>query len=388
MALGDGLQTYTFAYLINLALSYVPDTVDKRKGSIIYDTLAPFCYELALSFNELYQITINTYALTATGEWLDYRVAEQGITRYPANAAVKRGIFETVAGNPKTIVIGTRFSTITDDAANLVNYTVTAPYRNPDSGIVVPGQYELTCEVAGTVGNAYIGNLLPINYVSDLGRAYMDLLLVPGSDAESDDDLRARYLDLVNQRPFGGNISQYRQEVLEIEGVGAVQVYPVWNGGGTVKLSIIGSDYGPASGTLINNVQTEIDPEVNQGIGLGLAPIGHQVTVVTPDELQINVEATLTLGPDVTLGQVQEPIEDALGAYLLSLRHDFGVSTDLNVYSISVFRARVISTILTVEGVENVTNLLLNGEDADITLREDATVQQLPMLGTVTLNEV
>ena len=39
--------------------------------------------------------------------------------------------------------------------------------------------------------------------------------------------------------PFGGNIAQYRQWAKEIPGIGGVQVYPVWAGGGTVKLSTV-----------------------------------------------------------------------------------------------------------------------------------------------------
>ena len=50
-------------------------------------------------------------------------------------------------------------------------------------------------------------------------------------------------------------------------GGGGVKVEPVWNGGeGTVKLTIIDSDYNKPSPTLIDEVQrTAVDPEQNQG---------------------------------------------------------------------------------------------------------------------------
>ena len=49
----DSLHKYTYDYLLNQALSRVPDTIDKREGSIIYDALAPACYELAGFYLEL-----------------------------------------------------------------------------------------------------------------------------------------------------------------------------------------------------------------------------------------------------------------------------------------------------------------------------------------------
>ena len=54
---------------------------------------------------------------------------------------------------------------------------------------------------------------------------------------------------------------------------------PVWNGGGTVKLTIIASDYTVPTTTLIEKVQKEID---------SVAPIGHIVTVdgTTQKEIQ------------------------------------------------------------------------------------------------------
>ena len=35
--IGDYLEQYTFEYLMEQSLSRVPDTIDKREGSIIYD---------------------------------------------------------------------------------------------------------------------------------------------------------------------------------------------------------------------------------------------------------------------------------------------------------------------------------------------------------------
>ena len=183
-------------------------------------------------------------------------------------------------------------------------------------------------------------------------------------------------------------MAAYRQEVLAIDGVGAVQVYPTWNGGGTVKLSILGADWAPASPTLVENVQNAIDPPPNQGLGYGLAPIGAKVTVAAPTAVEVNVSATLTLESGFQVEQVQQPVEEAVAAYLESICRQWGDldSSGLPNYASIVYLSRVISTIVGVQGVVNATDVTLNGQAQDITLTETGTTQQVPQMGTVTLD--
>lgn len=96
-------------------------------------------------------------------------------------------------------------------------------------------------------------------------------LLIPGENTEEDEPFRARIIERLNSRSFGGNVAQYVEEIEAIDGVGAVQVYPVWDGGGTVCCSILGADFLPASSDLVQMVQNAIDPPPAQGLGLGLA---------------------------------------------------------------------------------------------------------------------
>lgn len=383
--IGDNLQQYTYEYLMELALSFVPDDRDKRQGSVIYDALAPFCQVLAAGAIQLRQFYTQTYAVTATGEDLDNRVAEQGITRFAATHAVRKITVADEDGNPVVIPLGARFSTVSSTSP--VNYTITAQYV--EDGVAVPGSYEATCEELGVVGNEYSGNLINITFVQGLASATMTSILVPARNQETDDELRERYFDTLNQKAFGGNIADYREKVMELDGVGAVQIYPVWNGGGTVKLSIVDPTYGPCSPEFIASVQNEIDPENaagEQGSGLGIAPIGHKVTVVTPDEVTINVTANVVLGTNYTKGQVETPIKEALASYIQSLRHSWADATDLNEYSCDVFVSRMSAVIVNVPGVSNVTGVTLNGQAQDIELTENGQIQQLPKLGEVILN--
>lgn len=380
--IGDNLQQYTYEYLMRLALSYVPDDQDKRQGSVIFDALAPFCQVLAAGAMELRNFYTQTNASTATGEALDNRVAEQGVTRYAHTYAVKKVTFADENGNPVSVPLGARFSTVSD--TNPVNYAVTAPYI--EDGVVVAGSYEATCEEPGIVGNGYSGNLINITFIQGLASAYMSTTLVPARNEETDEELRERYFEALDQKAFGGNISDYREKIRDIPGVGDVQIYPTWNGGGTVKVSIVDPEYGPCEPTFVKSVQDKVDPEISHGEGLGIAPIGHTVTVSTPDEVSIAISADLTLRPNYTLEQVRQPIQDALTDYVQTLRAAWADADDRNNYVCDVFISRVTATILSVLGVANVTGVTLNGANEDISLIETGAIQQLPKLGEVVLN--
>lgn len=381
--IGDYLDKYTFKYLMESALDNVPDSLDKREGSIIYDALAPACYELAEYYMELKKILENTFASTASNEYLDLRAAEQGLERYAASYAVKRGDFLTSSGNPAVIPIGSRFSVISD-TLNL-NYEVTEAYLD-EFGAVVPGAYRMTCEEIGTQGNSYTGPLIPITFISSLKTATLSDLLVPARDEETDDELRDRYFLTVNDKPFGGNLAQYDSELKSIDGVGEVQIYPVWNGGGSVKLSVIDAEYNIITNDFITTLQNMIDP-TPQGTGLGLAPIGHTVTVTTPTEKTIDITATVVIESGYTLGQITPLIEEAIESYLLGLREIWGISDDLNNYALAVYIARINAAVLGVAGIANITGTTINGLASDLILTQDATTQELPVLGTVIVSE-
>lgn len=384
--LSEYLQKYTYDYILTEALSKVPDNVDKREGSIIRDALSPCCYEAAKHILYLADIIEQTYIETANGLWLDGRVIEGGVTRDPATYAKKLGVFKTQLDEPCQISIGQSFSTVGD---TILNYTAVQVYVNED-GDVVPGSYIMQCNTVGSVGNSYIGRIVPNDYIEKLASAEITTLLYPGEEEESDDSLRERFLANLMRTAFGGNIAQYRQWAKEIPGIGGVQVYPVWAGGGTVKLSIIDTDYNSCSSEFCQTILEKFDPENSggeTGLGLGIAPIGHKVTVHTPLPRTINVSGKITLLPGYKLETLLPQIKLALEEYLLSLRQAWENSDDENNYSVIVYLGRINFTILNVKGVSSAYELQLNGTDTDIRLTETSSLQEIPVLGTVSLDE-
>lgn len=367
--IGEHLDIYTYEYILSRALSHVSNEVDKREGEVIFDAIAPACKEIAKVIEEMKVIYKNTFAETAEGEYLDKRAAEVGLTRKSATYAVRRGYFYTNNDIPFDIPIGSRFATA--NGKDSITFVATQQLGT--------GIYKLTAETPGTEGNRYVGDLLPITNVNNLTNATISDILIPGQPVQTDVSLRTEYFDILKQRAFGGNIAHYRSEITDIDGVGAVQVYPVWNGGGTVKCSIITSEYRSAAPALVNDVKVVVDP--TDGEGMGLAPIGHHVTITTATEKVINISADITtvsgINPSLVLPLVGAEIE----SYFLQTRQDWGIADNQNNYSLYIFASQVTAAILRVNGVLNVSNLTLNGQSFDIVLTQNSTLQELPVLG-------
>ena len=182
-------------------------------------------------------------------------------------------------------------------------------------------------------------------------------------------------------------MADYKRVVLAIDGVGGLQVYPHWRGGGTVKLSVLGADWMPASAELVETVQNTVDPPPDQGLGYGTAPIGATVTVTAPEAVTVDVSAALSVGGGYTLDQLKPLLVEAVEAYFLSIRQDWDTpeTSGRTDYASWVYAARVTAAMLSVRGVINVTDLTLNGAAEDLALSETGELQQVPVLGEVAL---
>ena len=362
----------TYRALLEAMLDRVPGSLDKREGSMIQTALGAGGYALEDFYLELDKVQRGGAIQTAVGEDLDNLAVLANVERYPASPAVRLGVFIL-----DEIPAGARFSTI--DGGDSVNFT--AAER------VGPGQYRMVCETPGEIGNRYTGPILPITVIPGLDSAEIADILVPGDDAEEDEELRQRAISALRERPFGGNVADYKRVVRAMDGVGDLQIYPTWKGGGTVKLSILGADWMPASPELVEAVQAAVDPPPNQGLGYGTAPIGAVVTVSAPETVAVDVSAVLTLRAGYAVEQMQALVESAVGDYLLSVRREWAEpdADRLTSYSCWVYLARVVSAILSVPGVVNAVAVTLNGDAADLQLIETGELQQAPVLGEVAL---
>lgn len=337
----------TYESILQDKLARVAASLDKREGSIIFDALAPNSLESAMIYVALDTILNETFADTASRDYLVLRCKERGITPLPATYAEGLGEFSM------NVPIGSRFS------CDKYNWTVIEQ--------VGEGKFLLLCETAGADPNGYTGQLIPIEYIDKLATAELTSIVINGEDEETTDALRLRYLNSFDNQSYGFNRAQYVATVEALPGVGGCKPYRAWQGPGTVKLVITDSNYAPPSEELIETVQTAIDPTQNSGEGIGLAPIDHEVTVAGVKGTEINIFTNLTFAPGWTLEDCLPYIEEALDAYYKDLNSTWSAEQSLLVRI-----SQIESRLLALMGIVDITGTTLNDETGNIALDPDA----------------
>lgn len=396
-------ENTTYEVILQRMLDRVSDKLDKREGSVIFDTISPTSIEFQILYLELDNILKEVHGDTASREFLILRCKERGITPYTATHTILKGEF-----TPTNIdLAGKRFN------IGEINYTVTEQ--------IEPGKYQVKCETSGEIGNQHLGVMIPMDYIDGLATAELTQVLIPGEDNEDTEVLRKRYFDSFNEQNFGGNRADYLKKVRSIDGVGNVKITRVWNGdirpadmipsanvtawyksvigglevdvatwlsavymasfekkltvGGTVLLTVTNSlDYGTATTVLLNGIQTVIDPVQNAGEGYGLAPIGHVVSVRSAEAVDLTITTDVTFDEGYSWSNTKTAIQEAVDAYLLELRKSWADS-NYTVVRISQIETRI----LTVKGIIDIANTKINDSTNNMTL----TKYQIPMIGGV-----
>ncbi len=393
----------TYEVILERMLGRISDKLDKRPSSVIYDTHSATAVELQILYIELEYLIKNSYGDTAAREYLILLAKDRGIVPKPASKAILRGEFTPA----QLDVTGRRFS------IDGVNYVVTQRIES--------GQYQVQCETAGSIGNRYLGQLIPVEYINGLQTAELTEILIPGEDEEDTETLRRRYFDSFNEKSFGGNRADYLGKVRSISGVGGVKVTRVWNGdlrpadmipsaavtqwvksvadgldetvagwlsavhqaasdkkltiGGSVLITIVQSDaFKAATQDLLHKVQDMLDPDNETGEGAGLAPIGHMVKVQSASEVPVNVTTNIAFQEGYSWSNLREPIKNAVDAYLLELRKEWEDTANI-VVRISQIESRI----LAVNGVADITDTRLNGNSENLKLG----AYEVPVIGGV-----
>lgn len=402
-------ENKTYEALLQSALARVSPALDKREGSMVMNGVAPSMAELAMLYIGLDFVFTATYIATAPREYLIKRGQDRNMSPEPATCAVFRAEFNT------EVPIGTRFSR--DD----LNFTVTErmdPTNDTSTGL----SYQVQCETPGAAANGYTGTLIPIDYVDGLTRAELVALLIPGEDEEDTEVYRQRLLDSFQSQAFGGNQADYIEKVSAIPGVGSLKVHPVWNGGlnpasfipgdsvtqwyngivntlepsvaawltaiytaakdkllttgGTVKLVILASNNTTPSSTLLDEIQTTVDPTQNAGEGVGLAPIGHVVTVVGVEQETVDITLNLTYAPGWNWAAAKSYVEKVIDDYFEELTEGWASSDHITV-RISQIESRILAECSTM--ITDLSGTKINNVEANLVLGEDS----IPVRGDV-----
>lgn len=343
-------------------LAMLPDSLDKHEGSVAYILSVPIAYESAKIMWVLSQVMNLLMPDTAGDEWLDTVVRNYGVSRRSATKSLRRLKVYGKDATPLSVPIGSRF-------------------RKDDLSVVVTleeevGVYQAEAEQEGVIGNQYMGEVLPISNIAGISSAELSDVLIEATDAESDEALRERFYEHVQSTAFAGNAPAYEETTLGIGGVGAVKVYPVWNGPGTVLL-LVGNERGrAATPELVKIVQDYYQP--TDAPETGLAPIGHTVTVATATEVPLTISASISVAEGVSFATVQNQISEAMQEYI----------TSINFSSAIVYISRLTVAALNVVGVLDVQNVAINGLEQNLELAKTAELYEVPGGTTFSLTEV
>lgn len=350
-------ENTTFGVILQRMLGRISSGIDKREGSVVYDVSSPTAVEFQNAYIEMDNVLNETFADTASKYYLVKRCKERGINIQLATNAVRQGEFNI------DIPIGSRFS------LNQLNYVAIEKISN--------GIFKMQCETAGVVGNADSGSMIPIDYIDGLQTAFLTDVLIPGEDEEDVEHLRERYFNSFDSQAFGGNVADYKEKIKSLGGVGGVKVHRAWNGGGTVKAVIMDSTYSKPSDILIASVQEQIDPTGSQGEGLGIAPIGHVVTIDGCGEVTVDIQTCIVFQNEWNWQLIEPQVHSAIDGYFkeLSMGWEESDKNDL-IVRISQIETRL----LDVEGVLDISNTLLNGKAENLSIDK----YSIPIRGTVT----
>ena len=402
-------ETNDFDTLLERMLSEVDDAMDKREGSVIYDATAPAAVELSNFYIALDMVMNEVFAESASYYYLIKRASERGLLPREETKAI---LLMKVLPIETPISLGDRFNL--DD----LNYTVTSII---DANA---GTYQVECETAGIVGNQQLGALLPVeteNELNEMQSATLEEVLIPGEDEEDVETFRERYYASFDNEAFGGNKADYVEKVNEIDGIGGCKPVRAWTGGynpasmipsdavqrwfnqqseetlgsdvygwlkvvytaameklltvgGTVKITIINSEFRKPSSTLIQTVQNEIDPQDSTGEGDGTAPIGHVVNVVGVEETPINVTLSLEYESGYDFESLKDAITITIENYLMDLRQQWANNENLVVRT-----SQLEAQLLLITGIVDIKSVLLNGQEGNIVLDSDS----IPIRGDV-----
>lgn len=350
----------TSAAVIDRIKSELKNPANRIEGSFAADNAQAVGKEIAKTYAYIQWLHKMHYVETAVGEYLDRKAIEVGIRRKMAQWA--RG-YVTFTGEPGTVI-----------PFDFAVRSETKEYRTLEEGAIGDsGRVILPIEatVSGPDGNLPSGAISLSDRLYGLREVTNEEAIVGGTEEEGDEPLRERTLLRMRYPGTSGNQYHYMHWALEVDGVGRVKVFPLWDGPGTVKVSILDANQRIASQELITAVIDHIDPEPRKGEGL--APIGAYLTVSTAEEVIVDISAEVITSLNAETKEViAEEYRIQAQAYFDAIA--YGETKRITV-------AKMIDILWNVPGIENILNFTMNGGGDNIALEPE----EIAKVGQVTI---
>lgn len=368
----------TYEKLMTETLALAPEGIDTRQGSIFYDAVSATVNKIAKLYTDLDRVFEIVFIVTATGEYLDLKASEYAMSRNQATPA--KYLFVYTGTRPAA---GWRFFhqdsgfyfTLCEDEAGTLY--LEAEEAGTACNYIQSGDIAVPCSTVQGMTSAAFGDIY--------GEGY-------GTDTEEDEHLRNRILEKIAGPAENGNRQHYKTWCESVDGVGRAIIFPLWYGENTVKAVLISPDGLPVADSVVEAVQSYIDPadqgmtvEVDgktyvfgDGYGNGVANVGAHFTAVAAAPLYVNLSFTAEMPSSQTPENVTEAVTEAVAEYLKNLVLDAedGATIIVRISAIGAILAGLTTYLV------DYSNLLINGEEANVRLAAD----EVPVLGEVSIN--
>ncbi|GJH05043.1 baseplate J/gp47 family protein [Paraburkholderia terrae] len=244
-------------------------------------------------------------------DWISLQIIydtadDELLVRWASIWKVERKDAQFASGN--VLVTGTAGQTI--EAGSVLKrpdgalFDVTADTVLGASATAVP----VLAEVAGVAGNTDAG--MQLTFLNPIANVQSVVVvdsnkLANGSDIESIPDLRARFIERIQNPPSGGAADDYVEWAKEVPGVTRAWVYPKEMGAGTVTVRFVRDDDPTIipDPTEVAAVKSYIDSK---------RPVTADLYVVAPTPVTLNFNIQLTPSTVAVKGAVEASLRDLL----------------------------------------------------------------------------
>lgn len=279
---------------------------------------------------------------TATGEYLDAHAAQRGLSRKNGTCAAGNVTFIAASADHGDILIpaGTQLCT-GDEMLRFVTDSDTVLASNAQSVIV-----NAHAAQAGSAYNVIMGKItVMVTPIAGIGVIHNNVKFTGGSDAESDELLRARVIDSYQNIVNGANAAYYRSAAMSVDGVYSASAVGCARGAGTVDVYVCARG-ATLSAEKIAEIQALLDEK---------REVNVDVRAVSPAALNINLYIRLTAAEGYDFDTVAANVRTAVVDYINGL----GIGNDLLL-------SKVGEVVYHVEGVADYKFLESYGSDRDV----------------------
>ena len=334
-----------------------PDAgISAQEGSYADATLGAAAYQLSELYKSLPAVTSMLFVDETSGPYIDMvGDAYFGLTRRPGTRAQ---CTVTLTGSPGTVIpAGTVFLTSSGLRFSLTEEVV-LPAAGTAAGVLEAAEEGTAYNIAAHTLVSMFVNLPGLS-------AYDNGAAAGGTDTESDAALLQRIQERRQKPVNGANGWQYRAWAMEVPGVGNAKIVELKAGPGTVGVTVVDSTGAPGTEDLTEAVKDALDAR---------RPVGATVAVQAPQQVEIAVSAKVILSAATTAQAVEEELARRLASYLSGLVEEkygkiyYSPEEDLPY---AVVYNRILALLLTIDGVENASNLSVGGGSVDVVLPAD-----------------